>query len=223
MANRPFGSLVASFLVSAFVTEPARAETPRLYRVILPAAEMESSVRFYRDLLSDPGRRVSPGRHYFDSGEVILAIVNPRADGDERAVQPNQDYVYFAVQDLEGERTDPEPHPPPILRHDRVEAHGPQVAPRSVILGPLPQRGELWFDHHSTSGLCQATAQCATPSGRGSRDRPIAQPGASLAGNESFDASPTTSTRSTAAIARRRSPRTAFRTTASLCCSSLAP
>jgi predicted enzyme related to lactoylglutathione lyase len=101
MATSPLGSLVASFLVSAVVTEPARAETPRLYRVILPAADMESAVRFYRDLLSDAGRRVSPGRHYFDSGEVILAIVNPRADGDERAVQPNQDYVYFAVRDLE--------------------------------------------------------------------------------------------------------------------------
>jgi predicted enzyme related to lactoylglutathione lyase len=101
MANRPLGSLVASFLVSAFAAEPARAEIPRLYRIILPAADMESTVGFYRELLSDPGRRVSPGRHYFDCGDVILAIVNPRADGDARAVQPNQDYVYFAVRDLE--------------------------------------------------------------------------------------------------------------------------
>jgi catechol 2,3-dioxygenase-like lactoylglutathione lyase family enzyme len=101
MTERPLGSLVAAFLVSAFATGPARAETPRLYRIILPAADIEKAARFYAELLSDPGRRVSPGRHYFDCGEVILAIVDPRADGDDHQIRANQDYVYFAVSDLE--------------------------------------------------------------------------------------------------------------------------
>jgi uncharacterized glyoxalase superfamily protein PhnB len=43
---------------------------------------------------------VSPGRHYFDVG-VILALVDPRADGDDWDPRPNQDNVYFAVRDLE--------------------------------------------------------------------------------------------------------------------------
>ena len=98
-------ALVALFLVAAAAARPARAQPdangPRLYRVILPAGDIERASRFYEELLGDPGRRVSPGRHYFDCGEVILALVDPRADGDDREVQPNQDYVYFAVRDLE--------------------------------------------------------------------------------------------------------------------------
>ena len=45
--------------------------------------------------------RVSGGRHYFSCGGVILAIYDPRADGDDRTPRPNFDYVYFAVDNLE--------------------------------------------------------------------------------------------------------------------------
>jgi catechol 2,3-dioxygenase-like lactoylglutathione lyase family enzyme len=76
-------------------------DAPRLYRVILPVSDIERAAAFYAELLSSDGRRVSPGRHYFDAGEVILALVDPGADGDAVAARPNQDYVYFAVRDLE--------------------------------------------------------------------------------------------------------------------------
>jgi catechol 2,3-dioxygenase-like lactoylglutathione lyase family enzyme len=73
----------------------------RLYRVILPVADIERATAFYRKLLAEPGQRVSPGRHYFNCGGVILACFDPRADGDEFDARPNPDHVYFAVEDLE--------------------------------------------------------------------------------------------------------------------------
>ena len=45
--------------------------------------------------------RISAGRHYFMSGGVIVALYDPRADGDKRTPRPNFDHVYFAVDDLE--------------------------------------------------------------------------------------------------------------------------
>jgi catechol 2,3-dioxygenase-like lactoylglutathione lyase family enzyme len=73
----------------------------RLYRVILPVSDIEAATSFYRDLLEQPGARVSSGRHYFDCGGVILACFDPRADGDDFDARPNPDYVYFAVSDLD--------------------------------------------------------------------------------------------------------------------------
>jgi len=74
---------------------------PRLYRVILPVSDIEAATRFYSALLGHPGRRVSPGRHYFDCGGAILACFDPRADGDQSDARPNQEHIYFAVEDLE--------------------------------------------------------------------------------------------------------------------------
>lgn len=77
---------------------PARA--PRLFRVVVPAGDIDASAAFYQELLAMPGERVSAGRHYFDCGGVILAVVDPRADGDERDARPNDDHVYLSVGDL---------------------------------------------------------------------------------------------------------------------------
>lgn len=74
---------------------------PRLYRVILPVSEIDAATIFYRELLGVAGRRVSPGRHYFDCGETILACFDPRADGDNFDARPNPDHLYFAVPDLD--------------------------------------------------------------------------------------------------------------------------
>ena len=98
------GAVSALFLVSlgaALYQAGAPDGTPRLYRVILPVGDIERAARFYSELLGAEGRRISPGRHYFDAGEIILALVDPGADGDGRKARPNQDYVYFAVRDLE--------------------------------------------------------------------------------------------------------------------------
>ena len=76
----------------------------RLYRVILPVGDISIAAEFYGTLLSSPGERVSPGRHYFNCGGTILACYDPVADGDALGDgwrhHANQ-YCYFSVSDLE--------------------------------------------------------------------------------------------------------------------------
>lgn len=74
-------------------------EVPKLYRVILQASDLERASEFYSKLLRVKGRLVHSSRLYFDCGAVILALVDPRGDG-QRA-RPNPDHVYFSVKDLE--------------------------------------------------------------------------------------------------------------------------
>jgi catechol 2,3-dioxygenase-like lactoylglutathione lyase family enzyme len=73
----------------------------RLFRVIMPVADIEVAARFYGTLLGKPGLRVSPGRHYFDCGGVILACFSPEADGDDRRATPNPEHVYFSMDELD--------------------------------------------------------------------------------------------------------------------------
>lgn len=73
----------------------------KLYRVILPVTAIDRAAAFYGCLLDYPGERVSPGRHYFDCGGTILACFDPRADGDDFDARPNQEHLYFAVDDLD--------------------------------------------------------------------------------------------------------------------------
>lgn len=75
---------------------------PHLYRVIVPVSDIEVAARFYGAVLGVTGRRVSPGRHYFDCEGTILACFDPRADGDGREARPNPEPLYLAVDDLEG-------------------------------------------------------------------------------------------------------------------------
>ena len=77
---------------------------PKLFRVILPVSDIENAQKFYALVLGIPGERISPGRHYFDCGGVTLACYDPVADGDGLQGGWNhhpQQYVYFAVQDLD--------------------------------------------------------------------------------------------------------------------------
>lgn len=78
--------------------------TPRLYRVILPVSDIELAAKFYRQVLEIEGERVSPGRHYFDCGGVILACYDPDADGDLPGagwMQHENQYFYFSAPELE--------------------------------------------------------------------------------------------------------------------------
>jgi len=74
---------------------------PRLFRVILPVADIERAADFYRKVFLDDGERVSPGRHYFDCGGTILACYDPVADGDGDRGQWRLEFFYFAVTDLD--------------------------------------------------------------------------------------------------------------------------
>lgn len=73
---------------------------PKLFRVILPVADIARAAAFYQAALGTPGVRVSPGRHYFDCDGTILACFDPRADGDDYDARPNPEWLYFAVDDL---------------------------------------------------------------------------------------------------------------------------
>ncbi|SFI26601.1 VOC family protein [Planctomicrobium piriforme] len=73
----------------------------KIFRVILPVSDIEQATNFYCEFLGQSGRRVSPGRHYFDCGSVILACFDPRSDGDGFDAKPNPDHLYFAVSDLD--------------------------------------------------------------------------------------------------------------------------
>jgi predicted enzyme related to lactoylglutathione lyase len=82
-----------------------------LYRVILPVTDIETGSRFYADILGEPGRRVSPGRHYFGDrqGGAVLALYSPVHDGDAGQYgvawrQHPLQYLYFSVDDLEAAR-----------------------------------------------------------------------------------------------------------------------
>ena len=77
-------------------------KAPRLYRVILPVADVERAVAFYGTVFQTPGQRISSGRHYFSCGDTILACYDPLADGDgELGDWRFHPYLYFAVSDLE--------------------------------------------------------------------------------------------------------------------------
>jgi catechol 2,3-dioxygenase-like lactoylglutathione lyase family enzyme len=67
----------------------------------MPALDLNRSVSFYQQVLGEEGMPVSPGRHYFMCGGVILAVYNPKADGDSTEPRPNFEHMYFAVTDLE--------------------------------------------------------------------------------------------------------------------------
>ena len=69
------------------------ADTPRIYRIIVPVSDAQQAVSFYARLLGIEARAVGGGRNYFDCGPVILTIL-------ENKKPPASDYIYFSVADL---------------------------------------------------------------------------------------------------------------------------
>lgn len=76
------------------------SNVPRLYRVILQVPDIDEGAAFYSRLLGSEGRRIWGTRHYFDCGDVILALVDPAGD-DEGPARPNPDNIYFSVKDID--------------------------------------------------------------------------------------------------------------------------
>jgi predicted enzyme related to lactoylglutathione lyase len=69
-------------------------DTPSIFRIFVPVSDLEKGVPFYRQLLGDEGRIIRGGRHYFDCGAVILAVV-------ENSGTPIGDHIYFSTANLE--------------------------------------------------------------------------------------------------------------------------
>jgi predicted enzyme related to lactoylglutathione lyase len=68
----------------------------KMFRLILQVGDLERAAKFYGELLGTPGRPVGGGRIYFDTGAMILAILQP--EGKPRAIA---EYLYFAVDDVD--------------------------------------------------------------------------------------------------------------------------
>jgi len=120
----------------------------RIYRIIMPVSDLERAAHFYRQLLGDEGMRVSPGRHYFACGGVILAVYSPQDDGDTVEARPNFEHVYFAVPDLEDV----------FQRAQRVGGLSIKTGDGSLPMGAIARRpwGERSFYMNDPSGnpLC---------------------------------------------------------------------
>src|ERR1700759_1533342 len=69
----------------------------RLYRVIVPEGDIEAAARVYGAVLGDPGERVSGGRHYFDCGGTILALLDAVADTDPEPLPANHGNIYLST------------------------------------------------------------------------------------------------------------------------------
>jgi catechol 2,3-dioxygenase-like lactoylglutathione lyase family enzyme len=65
----------------------------RIFRVAVPVTDLDRARRFYAQLFGAEGRAVE-GRHYFDCGQVILAVIDSGAP-------PNPEYLYFSASNLE--------------------------------------------------------------------------------------------------------------------------
>jgi uncharacterized glyoxalase superfamily protein PhnB len=101
----PFDNVwyIGEHLQTKSKTDSGRIEmaVPKLFRIALQVADLDSAAAFYAKLLDDEGRRIPRGsRHYFDCGPVILALIDV-ASGAGQKPQPIPDYVYFAVSNIE--------------------------------------------------------------------------------------------------------------------------
>lgn len=113
---------------------------PRIFRLILPALDLETAVPFYSDLLGLEGRVVGGGRAYFDCGPVILALLE-----SEKA--PIPEYVYFAVADLEAVHA----RARQLGCLSQQDVHGESAA--EIAVRPWGERSFYAFDP-SGNGLC---------------------------------------------------------------------
>jgi catechol 2,3-dioxygenase-like lactoylglutathione lyase family enzyme len=72
----------------------------RIFRVLLPAKNLQQSKRFYESILGARGRRVAGGRIYFDCGPVILGILDYSSVARKKLPIPTE-ALYLADDDLE--------------------------------------------------------------------------------------------------------------------------
>ena len=75
------------------------SDAPSLFRILLQVSDLSKAVPFYVELLNMRGRAIRGSRHYFDCGDVILAIMDPTPGG--QSAKPIPDFVYLAVSNLE--------------------------------------------------------------------------------------------------------------------------
>lgn len=72
----------------------------KLYQVDLPVSDMDRAESFYQQLLNVPNKRVSPERHQFDCGGMILTCSRAGQEQESHEAAASQE-IFLAVDDLE--------------------------------------------------------------------------------------------------------------------------
>jgi catechol 2,3-dioxygenase-like lactoylglutathione lyase family enzyme len=72
----------------------------KVFRLTIPASDIDASRRFYERVLGLEVDDTVPSRLYFHCGGVIVAVIDWSVEGDG-PLRPNPDSVYFATGDLE--------------------------------------------------------------------------------------------------------------------------
>ena len=94
-------------------------EMPKLFRVMVEVADLDSATQLYSGLFGQEGQRHPGGRHYFDCGGVIIAVLDVSLGG--MTPSPGPKSLYFAVDDVDA-------------AHERAERLG--------VLAPYDVHGE---------------------------------------------------------------------------------
>jgi predicted enzyme related to lactoylglutathione lyase len=72
----------------------------RIYRIAIPASDIERSREFYEAMLSMAADDTVPSRLYFHCGDVILALIDWSVEA-QGPLQPTPDDLYLATGDLD--------------------------------------------------------------------------------------------------------------------------
>jgi catechol 2,3-dioxygenase-like lactoylglutathione lyase family enzyme len=135
--------------------------TPGIFRILLPAKNLDVSRRFYETLLGVPGRVVAPGRIYFDCGAVILGILD-YSSPEAGPSSPPTEAVYLATTDLEGVHR--RAHAMGALSNELIH-NDPNNPAGQIVVRPWGERS-FYVDDPSGNPLCfvdAATKFTGTP------------------------------------------------------------
>lgn len=77
-----------------------KTTTPQLFRVVIHVWNLEEAEAFYSTLLNMKGKRVSPGRHHYQTGAITVALYDAVKEAHFHK-GPIPEHLYFAVDNIE--------------------------------------------------------------------------------------------------------------------------
>jgi len=73
---------------------------PRVFRIAIPASQIDRSRAFYETVLGIEVDATVPSRLYFHCGDVIVAVIDWTVEGRSE-MRPTPDDLYFATDELD--------------------------------------------------------------------------------------------------------------------------
>lgn len=77
-----------------------KTTAPQLFRVVIHVWDLEEAEAFYSTILNSKGKRVSPGRHYYQTGPITVALYDAVKEAHYHK-GPIPEHLYFAVDNIE--------------------------------------------------------------------------------------------------------------------------